>query len=226
MSRTDAHTLPPERKIAPVLRAFERSYGVPRNRRRDPLEVLVLGILSQNTTDLNSGRAYEELLGTFGSWDKVASASRSAVARAIREGGLAAQKAATIKAVMRRLRREGAYSLEFLRGASAGEIEGELTAVKGVGVKTARLVVLFGFGRPVFVVDTHVHRVTRRLGLISERCTREKAHVLLDELVPDPKKYSGHMNIIRHGRQVCHARSPVCEGCVARRWCVFVREAT
>jgi endonuclease-3 len=126
---------------------------------------------------------------------------------------------------MRWLSQEDGLSLDFLRDAPNEEIERRLTAIKGVGIKTARLVLLFGFGRPVFVVDTHVHRVSRRLGLMPPRCGREKAHVLLDALVPDRQKYSGHLNMIQHGRQTCRARSPLCPQCPVERWCLYVRGA-
>jgi len=215
--------LPPERKIGPVLDALEVAYGRPRWRKgEEPLAVLVRGVLSQNTSDVNSGRAFDELMSKFANWEAVAAAPVRRVAHAIRTGGLAEQKAATIKAVLKWLGGKGGYSLDFLRELDSDRAERELTAIKGVGIKTARLTLLFGLGWPVFVVDTHVLRVSRRLGLVPERCGREKAHVLLDPLVPDGRKYSGHLNIIAHGRRVCHARSPRCSGCCVRPWCRHV----
>ncbi|NLW50006.1 MAG: endonuclease III [Candidatus Brocadiaceae bacterium] len=222
--RRARHALPPERKIGPVLDALEAAYGRPRwQGGEEPLAVLVRGILSQNTSDVNSARAFDELMGEFGTWEAVAAAPVGQVARAVRCGGLAGQKAAAIKAVLEWLGGRGGYSLEFLADLDAAQAERALTAVKGVGIKTARLTLLFGFGRPVFVVDTHVVRVSRRLRLVPERCGREKAHGLLDALVADDRKYSGHLNIIAHGRRVCHARSPQCVGCCIRPWCVHVR---
>jgi len=218
------HELPPEKKAGPVLDALEADYGRPRWRRREePLAVLVRGVLSQNTSDVNSGRAYSSLMAEFGTWEAIGAAPLPRIAHAIRSGGLARQKAATIKAVLDWLGERDGYSLDFMRGQSSDRIEQALTAVKGVGIKTARLVLLFGFGRPAFVVDTHVLRVGRRLGLVPPRCGREKAHVLLDALIPDERKYSGHLNMIAHGRRVCRARSPDCDACGVRRWCVHVR---
>ncbi len=222
-----AYAVEPAAKVGPVLRALASCYGEKTWRGHgDPLEVLVRGVLSQNTSDVNSGRAYRSLRDELGGWEAIADAPRRRVARAIEQGGLADQKARTIKSILAWLRkRDGSLSdgLEFLRPLDDADVEERLTAIKGVGIKTARLVLLFGFGRSVFVVDTHVLRVSKRLGLIPPKCSREKAHVLLDELVPDERKYSGHLNMIEHGRKTCHARSPACEGCCVRRWCLHVR---
>jgi len=221
------HQLDPAEKAGPILRALDARYGrKDRPAGRDPLEALIRGVLSQNTTDANSARAYESLRERFGDWGSLAAAPPARVEAAIRSGGLARQKAATILAIMRRLKERGRYSLDFLRKLDSAEAERRLAAVKGVGIKTARLVLLFALERPVFVVDTHVHRVTRRVGLIPPTATREKAHHLLDALISDGDKYSGHMNIIEHGRRVCHARSPECGACVLRRWCAHSHEET
>lgn len=219
-----AYRLKPERKTVPVLRALDERYG-PKERgsRGEPLAVLIRGVLSQNTSDVNSGRAYRSLMDEFGGWKEIAGATPRRIARAIESGGLADQKARTIQSIMRWLSERDGYSLEFLRKLDSREAELQLTAIKGVGVKTARLVLLFGFGRPVFVVDTHVLRVSKRLGLIDPRCGREKAHVLLDDLVPDGRKYSGHLNMIEHGRRTCGSRSPECPACAVRKWCLYVR---
>ena len=220
---TAPHKLKPQRKMGPVLAALAERYGEKVLVPREPLAVLIRGVLSQNTSDTNSGRAYDSLMAQFGDWAGVAAASQRQVARAIVSGGLADQKAHTICAVMQWLGERGAYSLDFLDGLGSAEAEELLTRIKGVGIKTARLVLLFGLGRPVFVVDTHVHRVSRRLGLIPPKCGREKAHDLLDALIPDEQKYSGHMNIIEHGRRTCRSQSPLCDACCVRRWCLYVR---
>ena len=218
------HKLTPEKKIRPVLRALKAAYGEKvHGGGRVPLAVLIRGVLSQNTSDVNSGRAYDALMDRFGDWEGVATASKRQIARAIVSGGLADQKAGTIRDIMRWLGHRGAYSLDFLEGLDNTEAERQLTHIKGVGIKTARLTLLFGLERPIFVVDTHVHRVSRRLGLIPPKCGREKAHDLLDDLVPDDQKYSGHMNMIEHGRRTCRSQSPLCDGCCACRWCLFVR---
>jgi endonuclease-3 len=219
-----AYRLSPGRKIVPVLDVLRKAYGSEKWRPRgEPLAVLVRGVLSQNTSDVNSGRAFDSLMQRFGDWEAVAGARARSIAAAIRSGGLADQKAATIKAIMRWLGEGGGYSLDFLAGLETDEAERLLTGIKGVGIKTARLTLLFGLGRPIFVVDTHVLRVSRRLGLVPPKCTREKAHVLLDDLIPDRRKYEGHLNMIAHGRRTCIARSPRCDGCPVAGWCLHVR---
>lgn len=220
---TPAYRLKPEAKMGPLLRALTKCYGEKKQGPAgDPLAVLIRGVLSQNTTDVNSHRAYQSLMDEFGDWQGIAKATRKQIARSIRSGGLPAQKAAAIKAIMAWLGRQGTYSLDFLRGSDSEEVERQLTAIKGVGIKTARLVLLFGFGRPVFVVDTHVLRVSKRLGLIPANCSRQKAHILLDDLVPDSRKYSGHLNLIEHGRRTCRSRAPLCDECPLRNWCLYV----
>jgi endonuclease-3 len=225
------HRLKPESKIGPVLDALAANYDDRQwHGGDDPLSVLIRGVLSQNTSDVNSGRAWDSLMAEFGDWGSIARATPRRIARAIRSGGLADQKARTIKAVLRWVREEkGAedgHSLNFLQDLDVAEAERRLTSIKGVGIKTARLTLLFGFGRETFVVDTHVLRVSRRLGLVPEKCGREKAHVLLDDIVPPERKYAGHLHMIAHGRQTCHPRSPACGACPVSRWCVYVRKGT
>ncbi|MFO7958357.1 MAG: endonuclease III [Candidatus Brocadiia bacterium] len=220
----EPHKLEPSEKIAPVLRELDEFYG--RKTREDdpaPLDVLVRGVLSQNTSDVNSGRAWESLMEAFDDWESMADASHGQIADAIRSGGLADQKTDTIQSILQWLGERGHYSLDFLEDMDSAEAEKLLKSIKGVGVKTARLVLLFGLDRPVFVVDTHVHRVSRRLGLIPPKAGRRKAHLILDELVPDEDKYSGHLNMIQHGRRTCRSQSPLCDECPVRRWCLYVR---
>jgi len=213
--------LEPQRKVTAVLDALKGTYGRQRRGRRDPLEVLVRGILSQNTSDVNSARAYQALRKRFATWQQVANAMPADIALTIKCGGLANQKAEAIRCALVKLSENGNPSVNRLMHMDSPAAERELTAIKGVGIKTARLVLLFGFGRPVFVVDTHVHRVARRAGLVPPQTGREKAHMLLDELIPDNRKYEAHINLIRHGRQCCRARKPLCGECCIRKWCAF-----
>lgn len=209
-------------KIPHIIATLKNHYGIAPEPTAEPIEILIRGILSQNTSDTNSGRAYRSLLTAFDSWEEINTATPDEIEKAIRRGGLARQKARTIKAALAWIKQNGgSYSLDFLEEMRLREAGRALTSIKGVGIKTARLVLLFGFNRPVFVVDTHVFRVAKRIGLIPQKSSRAKAHKLLDELVPDDAKYNTHMNMIRHGREICAARSPRCSECSVFKWCLF-----
>jgi endonuclease-3 len=209
-------------KIPHVIAALNNYYGMAPKPAAEPIEILIRGILSQNTSDTNSNRAYRSLLTAFNSWDEINTATSAEIEKAIRRGGLASQKARTIKAALAWIKQNGnSYSLDFLEEMGVHEAEKALLSINGVGIKTARLVLLFGFDRPVFVVDTHVFRVAKRIGLIPQKSSRAKAHKLLDELVPDDAKYNTHMNLIKHGRETCMARSPHCPECPVFKWCLF-----
>ena len=176
--------------------------------------MLIATILSQNTNDKNSHRAYAALRRGLPTWAKVARAPEGTVRRLIRPGGMANQKAARIQETLRELRRRfGAYDLRRLRALSDEEIIGELTSLKGVGFKTAACVLLFSLRRDVFPVDTHVHRICNRLGLAPGCTTPEKTFHAMRSLVPRGKGYSFHTNLIRFGRRICRSSSPACEAC-------------
>jgi endonuclease-3 len=180
--------------------------------------------MSQNTNDVNRDRAFKRLRQRFPSWDQVRDASMEEVVDAIRPAGLANQKAPRIQNALRRITEErGKLSLDFLADLPLEEARAWLLSFQGVGPKTAAIVLLFSLGRPAFPVDTHVHRVSRRLGLIGERTSAEKAHTLLEAQVPPQWFYAFHVNVIRHGRQVCHARRPKCERCVLSDLCTYYR---
>lgn len=197
--------------------------------RLDALSELVLTILSQNTNDVNRDRAWQRLQERFAgpNWEKVMSAPTEALVEAIRPGGLAQTKAARIQQALRTvLDTCGEFSLDFLRHMPAEEARAWLMQLEGVGPKTAAIVLLFSLGRPAFPVDTHVHRVSRRLGLIPANTSREKAHHLLEELLPPETYYSFHLNLIAHGREVCRPRPPRCGLCVLQRCCDYYRQMT
>ncbi|MGE5485535.1 MAG: endonuclease III domain-containing protein [Ignavibacteriales bacterium] len=186
----------------------------------DPLDVLILTILSQATSDRNSGRAFRRLKDTFPTWEDVMEASEPDIEDAIREGGLAKQKAARIKAILRRIHREtGSVSLDFLKERPTGEVMEYLTSFAGVGPKTAACVALFALARPAFPVDTHVLRVSRRLGLVSERDTAEKAQESLQKKIPPGMTMDLHLGLIEHGRRTCRPGNPRCSLCSLRRFC-------
>jgi endonuclease-3 len=196
-------------------------YGsLPPPRRLDPVSELVLAVLSQNTSDRNSRPAFAALRRHFASWEEMAAASEEEIAEAIRQGGLARIKAGRLKAILEEIeRRTGKLDLEFLRALLPAEARAWLRALPGVGPKTAAVVLLFSLGKPALPVDTHVHRVAVRLGLIPPGTTREKAHELLEALVPQAGFYSFHLYLLEHGRRVCRARQPRCPLCPVSSIC-------
>jgi len=195
----------------------------PRYKRRRALDVLIGTILSQNTSDANSHRAFESLRKAFPSWHGVAGAKVTAIAAAIRSGGLARTKAPRIRAILQQLWRErGKADLEFLERMPTKQALDYLISLPGVGPKTASCVLLFAFDKPVLPVDTHVHRVSRRLGLVDEEASPEKAQAALERIVPPKDRLSFHLNLIAHGRAVCRPR-PRCAVCVVLALCSYGR---
>lgn len=198
-----------------VLDRLRAAYGPPAPRRSDgPLAELIQTILSQNTSDTNTERAFASLWARFGSWEAILAAPIEEIAAAIRSGGLAQVKAPRIKAVLAAIQeRHGALSLDFLAEWPVEEARAYLTALGGVGPKTAACVLLFALGKPALPVDTHVHRVSRRLGLIGPAVSAEAAHRLLEAVIPPAEMYDAHMLLIQHGRVTCKALRPRCSSC-------------
>lgn len=202
--------------VADLVRRLEAAYGRrPWKTWGTPLDVLVGTILSQNTTDTNSDRAMDRLVAAFPTWDDAARAPLGRIAAAIRPAGLHRQKARSIRAILCGLVAErGRARLDFLRRWPTPRIRDFLAALPGVGPKTVACTLLFStLRRPVLPVDTHVHRVSRRLGLIDARTTAAQAHERLAARVPARLVYAFHVLLITHGRRVCHARRPRCEAC-------------
>jgi endonuclease-3 len=214
----DANLTRPVKPLAvgAICRRLDKVYGPVRLPERGPvLDELIATILSQNTSDANSRPAFARLQARFRDWEAVRRAPVTRIARAIRRAGLANSKAPRIKAILQEIHRErGWLSLEFVRDMAADDALDYLSRFSGVGPKTAACVLLFACGKPVLPVDTHVHRVSRRLGLIRDRTTAEQAHRQLAQLVPARLVLSFHIQLIRHGRQVCLARTPRCADCV------------
>ena len=210
------------RRLRAIASRLRRAYGdPPAARHLPPIDELVLTILSQNTSDVNRDRAYADLRRAYPSWTAVAAAPARSIARAIRRGGLALTKAPRIKATLRSLAGRG-ISLDEPRAlAELGDTElwEVLLGLPGVGPKTAACVLLFSLDRPHFPVDTHVHRVAIRLGLVGERATAAAAQAALQAQVPPDLVYALHMGLIRHGREVCVARRPFCSQCVLSDLC-------
>ena len=209
------------RRARTVLNRLRRRYGdlVP-PRRSDPLDELILTVLSQHTSDVNAERAFEALRAAFPTWDAVVRAPTRTVADAIRSGGLADTKAPRIQAILREVdARRGAFDLSSLEQLSDDEARAELVSLPGVGPKTAAVVLSFSLGRDAMPVDTHVHRVTRRLGLVPPKTSAERADRLLHELVPEGLRTPLHVALIRLGREVCKAPTPRCRICPLKDIC-------
>ncbi len=198
-------------------------YG-PRERHslRDPLDELILTILSQNTSDRNSGRAWRLLKARYQSWEQVLVADTSELYEVIKPAGLGNIKAPRIQLVLQEiLQRRGSLDLQFLRDLPMAEAKQWLRSLPGIGPKTAACVLCFACDMPALPVDTHVHRVARRLGLIGTKVSADAAHDLLEQALPVDMVYPFHVNMILHGRQICHALRPACERCPLADICVY-----
>lgn len=198
-------------------------YGYPEWRNPlPPLDELVSTILSQNTNDVNRDRAFESLIARFPTWEGVRDAPEADVVEAVRVAGLANQKGPRIQNVLRQITEQvGELSLDFLKDYAVEDAMKWLTQFKGVGPKTATIVIQFSLDKPAFPVDTHVHRISGRVGLRPQKMNAEKAHVHLAELFPPETYYAGHLNIIRLGREICHARKPACVQCPLQDICDY-----
>lgn len=240
---------PPEETADRLRRSIdllERVYGVPKSRGLGPVDILVQTILSQNTTSANTHRAFESLKRRFPNYQELLEAPDEEVAGIIRCGGLANIKTRRIKEALEMIReRKGrgemvkgeergdsgegvepagmatGIDLDFLRDADPEVARDYLLALPGVGPKTAAVVLLFGFSMPFIPVDTHVNRLSRRLGLVPEGASTEEAERILEAMTPPDKRCSFHVNLIKHGRAVCKARSPLCSACVLGEICPY-----
>jgi endonuclease-3 len=235
-AETPAETLGRLRRCIDLL---EGVYGLPKSRGSGPVDLLVQTILSQNTTSANTHRAFENLKRRYPDYQDLLDAPDEEVADAIRCGGLANIKTRRIKEALEKIterkeedvgkRRErgewgksgGSIDLDFLKDADPEEARDYLMALPGVGPKTAAVVLLFAFNMPLLPVDTHVNRLSRRLGFVPENASLEEAERTLEAITPREKYCSFHVNLIRHGRVVCRARAPSCGDCVLAQLCPY-----
>jgi endonuclease III len=212
-------------KVSAILKLLRGNYG--RRgfvKRKDAVGELVKTILSQNTSDRNSFRAYNNLKKRFKDWDVLRRAKATEIKAEIKLAGLANIKAARIKGALEEIKaRRGSLSLGFLRGLDTRAGYEFLRSIKGVGPKTAAVVLLFSFGKPLMPVDTHVYRVARRLGILNGKAAREEAQERLSAAVPKDLIYEFHINLISHGREVCAARNPRCGVCNLKRLCEYYK---
>jgi endonuclease-3 len=208
--------------IERILDRLRDRYGAPPvHRRLAPLDELVLTILSQNTSDINCERAYASMRARFPEWADVRDADVVELEEALRPGGLAKQKAPRIQEVLRELSDGGPPRLDWAKELAPADAMARLEALPGVGPKTASCVLLFSLDVPVMPVDTHVGRVSRRLGLIPQRMADGPAHAALTALVPDARMLEAHLLLIAHGRRTCLARRPRCGECPLLDLCPY-----
>ena len=210
-------------KVLAVHEVLVQTYGLPDWRPHlDAISEVVNTILSQNTNDTNRDVAFDGLRARMPTWEMVRDAPVADIENAIRPAGLAPQKAPRIKQALMFITAErGELNIDFLKDWPVDQAKAWLTQINGIGPKTAAIVLLFAMGRPALPVDTHVHRVSRRLGLIADKLPVEKAHDELEQLTPPELYYPFHLNMIRHGRQVCRARKPECRVCELKELCDY-----
>jgi endonuclease-3 len=210
-------------KYGPVSAALTENYGYPTWRQHlQPVDELVDCILSQSTTDANRDRAHALLRARFPTWEAVRDAPVAEVVEAIKPAGLGNQKGPRIQNMLRHITAErGSITIDFLADLPIEEAKAWLTGMDGVGPKTAAIVLCFAFNRPAFPVDTHVHRLGQRIGFLPEGISADKAHPVMEAIVPPQDYYAFHLNLIRHGREVCQARSPHCERCPLTAHCDY-----
>jgi endonuclease-3 len=210
-----------------VHRRLLEAYGDPSWREAlSILDELISTILSQNTNDINRDRAFTKLKQRFETWESVRDADVNMVIEAIRSAGLANQKGPRIQKILRQITAErGSLALDFLKELSAEEAMHWLMQFNGVGPKTASIVLLFSLGKDAFPVDTHIQRVTGRVGLRPEKMSNQQAHRHLADLFPPQAYKAAHLNIIRLGREVCHPKRPACEICVLQSICDYYQKS-
>jgi len=212
------------KRIIKILKILRNFYSIKTwEKKYSPLDILIKTILSQNTSDRNSDRAFENLKEKFPDWDSVLKASDNEIEEAIKIGGLAKVKSKRIKEILNiiKLKNNGKLNLNFLSDYSVEEALNWLLSLKGVGEKTAACTLIFGFNKPVFPVDTHILRITKRLGLIDYNVSLSKAHNLLKDLIPEELYYESHLNLIEHGRKICNAKNPKCSICPINKLCNY-----
>jgi len=218
---------PPQVLIREVLKTLTKSYGSPHWRESlSPVDELVSTILSQNTNDTNRDRAFQTLKNRFQDWDTLRQAPEEEIIAAIRVAGLANQKGPRIKAVLNQIYAEtGSLDLGFLADLPLEEARAWLLRFKGVGRKTAAIVLQFSLNRPAFPVDTHIYRVTGRLGVRPASMNVEKTHLLMEQLIDPADYYAGHLNLIRLGRETCHPQKPDCAHCPVLNLCRYAQKS-
>jgi len=210
-------------KTRKIVTALEKEYGIPENKKKRPiLDSFIVTMLSQSTSDHNRDMAYKRLVSRYRTWEEVCEAPIEAIVDAIRPGGLANQKSVRIKAFLEWLKQTyGSLNLDFICQMPTREVIDIFSKIKGIGIKTISVVLLFSCDRDIFPVDTHVHRICKRLGFVPEKATAEKTHWEMQPLVPEGKSLSLHLNFLKLGRSLCRPRNPQCVKCPINIYCNY-----
>lgn len=216
-----------KRKALRIAAILDDSYGSPRHGNKDdPLDELVFILLSQMTTGPSFNRVYDRLKAAYPAWKNLLEVPHRQLKTLIKDAGLSGQKAPRLQAVFQKLKQDfGAVTLQPLAQMTNEDAETYLTALPGIGLKSAKCILMYSLGRHVLPVDTHVWRVTRRLGLVDERVPYTKVHQALEAVTPARARYGLHVNGLAHGRQVCLTLRPRCGICPLRRMCAFRAKA-
>lgn len=211
--------------ISKVNELLIKKFGIPRRSKvlPNPLDLLIATILSQNTNDNNSYKAFQNLKDKYKSWDELINEKRVTIESVIRVAGLAKQKSGAIKNLISELNKRGSLSLNFIKGLDNDSAIEQLTDFNGIGVKTASCVLLFALDRNVCPVDTHVHRIVNRIGIVSEK-TPDKTFYALNNKFPESVAHSFHTNLIRLGREVCKPTNPNCGICPLIKLCMYTEK--
>lgn len=210
-------------KYTPVAQLLREMYGYPNWRQSLPaMDELIDCVLSQSTSDINRDRAFDALKARYPNWEEVMNAPTQEVIDTIKPAGLANQKGPRIQNILRRIYAErGELNIDFLNDLPIDEAKAWLTSFDGVGPKTAAIVLCFAFNREAFPVDTHIHRVGQRIGFLPQGISADKAHPVMEAIVPPDQYYAFHLNLIQHGREICQARRPQCERCPLTAYCDY-----
>lgn len=214
-------------KYAPIAEALTEVYGsLDWSRNQDGMDELISCILSQSTNDTNRDRAFARLKESYPDWEAVRSADLDELIEVIRPAGLANQKAPRIQNVLQVIyEKSGEYNIDFLNDLTVYDAKTWLNSLRGVGPKTAAIVLCFAYGRPAFPVDTHIYRVSKRIGFLPEKLSAAAAHPVMEAITPPKDYYQFHIQLIQHGRDTCHARKPACERCAIVDHCDFFARA-
>ncbi len=213
-----------DEKLPAVIAKLEETYGAEtwRRKKRSVLDSLIQTVLSQSTSDWNRDLAWEALKKSYPNWEAVIKLSKKQLADVIRSAGLANQKSERILEILKWIKNEyGELNIDFICSLPEEDVIATFTKLKGVGIKTISVVLAFACGKDIFPVDTHVHRLCRRFGFVPPNASADKTHFLMQKILPSGKAFSFHINLLKHGRQICKAQNPLCDRCPVFDWCEY-----